>query len=394
MRRSTERILVTHAGTLPRPDALTALVDAGPSGSAAFEARLAGDVREIVRQQATLGIDIVNDGEFSKQGGLGGFSRYIRDRIIGVQERAPSGEQDPSLRDVTARDRRAFPGAFAHGGGWFQTPQATVGNAPYHSVCTGPLAYVGQASVGRDIRNLKAAVAALGVTVEPYLPAITPGTVEHWLWNEYYADDEALLFAIADVLNVEYRAITDAGIVLQLDDPDLPDGWQMDPTWSVAQYRAYAELRVAALNRALRGVPEELVRLHICWGSGHGPHANDIPLQDIVDLVLTVNAGCYGVEAANPRHEYEWRVWQSARLPAGKMVMPGVVAHDTDRVEHPQTVADRLVRFARQVGRENVIAGTDCGLGGRVGHPEIAWAKLAALVEGARLASLELWGSG
>jgi 5-methyltetrahydropteroyltriglutamate--homocysteine methyltransferase len=390
MRRSTDRILVSHAGTLPRPDDLTAVVDAGPSAAEAFERRLPGAIRDIVRQQTQVGIDIVNDGEFSKQGGLGGFSRYIRDRITGVEERVPAAERDPSLRDVTARDRRAFPGAFAHGTGWYKTGQATLGNAPYHSVCTGPLHYVGHASVERDVRNLKAAVA--GLDVEPFLPAITPGTVEHWLWNQYYSDDAALLFAVADALAVEYRTITDAGIVLQLDDPDLPDGWQMDPSWSVADYHKYAELRIAALNHALRGVPEELVRLHICWGSGHGPHANDIPLQDIVDLVLQVNAGCYAVEAANPRHEFEWRIWQTTPLPDDKMLMPGVVAHVTDTVEHPRTVADRLVRFAKVVGRENVIAGTDCGLGGRVGHPEIAWAKLASLVEGAKLASQELWG--
>src|SRR5262245_28068521 len=194
------------------------------------------------------------------------------------------------------------------------------------------------------------------------------------------------------MLNVEYQTIANAGIVLQLDDPDLPDGWQMDPSWSVAEYRKYAKLRIEALNHTLKGVPEELVRLHMCWGSGHGPHANDIPLEEIVDLVLQVRAGCYGVEAANPRHEYEWRVWQTTKLPEGKILMPGVVAHVTDNVEHPRTVADRLVRFARGVGRENLIAGTDCGLGGRVGHPEIVWAKLSALVEGARLASKELWG--
>jgi 5-methyltetrahydropteroyltriglutamate--homocysteine methyltransferase len=389
MRRSTDRILVSHAGTLPRPDDLTTLVDTGAFAREAVEQRLPGAIRDIVRQQAELGVDIVNDGEFSKQGGLGGFSRYIRERITGVQERGSAAEQDPSLRDVTARDRRTFPGTFAHGTGWYQTPQATLGNAAYHSVCTGPLQYVGHASLERDIRNLTAAVA--GRDVEPYLPAITPGTVEHWLWNDYYANDEALLFAVADVLNVEYRAIAEAGIVLQLDDPDLPDGWQMDPSWSVADYRKYAELRVEALNHALKGVPEELVRLHICWGSGHGPHLNDIPLQSIVDLVLKVHAGCYAVEAANPRHEYEWRVWQTTKLPEGKLLMPGVVAHVTDNVEHPQTVADRLIRFAQIVGRENVIAGTDCGLGGRVGHPEIVWAKLASLVEGARLASRELW---
>jgi len=387
MRRSSDRILVSHAGTLPRPDDLTRLADAGPEAGEAFEQRLCVAVGEVVRQQAELGIDVVNDGEFGKQGGLGGFSHYIRDRITGIEQRP--GAPDPTLRDVTARDRRDFPDAFVHGTGWFQTQQAKLGNTPYHSVCVGPLEYVGHDKVQRDIRNLLQAVD--GLDVEPYLPAITPGTMEHWLWNAYYPDDEAFLYAVADVLNVEYRAITEAGIVLQLDDPDLPDGWQMDPNWSIDDYRAYARVRVDVLNHALRGIPEDMVRLHICWGSGHGPHANDIPLAEIADIVLRVRAGCYGVEAANPRHEYEWRVWHETKLPEGKILLPGVVGHATDVIEHPQTVADRLVRFARAVGRENVIAGTDCGLGGRVGHPEIAWAKLRSLVEGARLASRELW---
>jgi 5-methyltetrahydropteroyltriglutamate--homocysteine methyltransferase len=244
--------------------------------------------------------------------------------------------------------------------------------------------------VQRDVANLKAAAA--GLDVEPYLPAVTPGTIEHWLFNEYYSSDEELLFAIADAMHEEYREITDAGILLQLDDPDLPDGWQMYPSMDVAEYRRYAELRVEAINRALQGIPEERVRLHICWGSGHGPHTNDVPLRDIVDIVLKVRAGCYSVEAANPRHEHEWRVWEEVKLPEGKSLMPGVVGHATDVVEHPRVVADRLVRYARVVGRENVIAGTDCGIGTRVGHGEIAWAKLASMVQGARMATNELWG--
>jgi 5-methyltetrahydropteroyltriglutamate--homocysteine methyltransferase len=228
--------------------------------------------------------------------------------------------------------------------------------------------------------------------VEGFLPAIAPGTIEHWLFNEYYGSDEEFLFAIADAMHQEYRAITDAGLNLQIDDPDLPDGWQMFPDMTVEEYRRYAALRVEALNHALRDIPRERIRLHVCWGSGHGPHQNDIPLEHIVDLILRVKAQVYSIEAANPRHDHEWRVWRETRLPEGTALMPGVVGHATDIIEHPRLVADRLVRYAELVGKENLVAGTDCGIGTRVFNAEIAWGKFAALVEGARLASRELWG--
>jgi 5-methyltetrahydropteroyltriglutamate--homocysteine methyltransferase len=376
MRRSTDRILVSHAGTLPRPEAVDRVFNAGTDDELKQAVPVA--VKDVVRRQAEMGIDIVNDGEFSKRGG---FSGYVRARMSGIQQReAPNAPR----HDVTARDRAQFPGAFAAGIGPFRGANA---NAPFF--CTGPLTYIGKANVETDVANLKAAT--VGLDVEPYLPAVAPGTVEHWLINEHYADAESFLFAIADALHQEYRAITDGGVLLQIDDPDLPDGWQMYPQMSVADYRKYADLRVAAINRALEGIPEDRVRLHICWGSGHGPHRNDIPLQDLVDVVLKVRAQCYSVEAANPMHEYEWQVWRTTRLPEGKSLMPGVVGHATNVIEHPGTVADRLVRYAGVVGRENVIAGTDCGIGTRVGHPEIAWAKLQSLVDGARLASKELW---
>jgi 5-methyltetrahydropteroyltriglutamate--homocysteine methyltransferase len=345
-------------------------------------AMLPGAIKDVVRRQADMGIDIVNDGEFSKRGG---FSGYVRNRLSGIEQKSiPEGQPRPQ-HDVTARDRRQFPGAFAAGVGPFRG--GGTANAPYF--CTGPLKYIGQENVQRDIANLKAAVQ--GLDVEPYLPAIAPGTVEHWLWNEHYPDTESFLMAIADALHEEYKAITDAGILLQIDDPDLPDGWQMFPDMSVADYRPYADLRVAAINRALEGIPQDRVRLHICWGSGHGPHRNDIPLRDIVDIALKVRADCYSVEAANPMHEYELHVWESTKLPSGKSLMPGVVGHATNVIEHPETVADRLVRYGKIVGPENVIAGTDCGIGTRVGHAEIAWAKLESLAEGAKLASKELW---
>jgi len=396
MLRSTDRILVSHAGALPRPGELQQLFDAGDKAKAAFTAALPGAVAEVVTQQVAAGVDVVNDGEISKRGL---FTGYIRDRMAGFEQRSLGpGEGKPENAGVTGRDRLEFPGFYAAGLGGFgarpasQSQQdAAYSSEPVVYVCTGPLRYVGGDAAQADIARLSAATVGRGVGA--FLPAITPGTVEHWLRNEYYPDTESFLFAIADVLHEEYKAITDSGVLLQVDDPDLPDGWQMFPEMTVPEYRQYAALRVEALNHALRGIPEHQVRLHICWGSQHGPHRDDIPFADIVDLMLSVPAGCYSFEAANPRHEHEWTVWAGVTLPEGKSLMPGVVGHATDIIEHPETVAQRLIRYAELVGRENVIAGTDCGLGGRVGHPEIVWAKLTDLAAGARLASQRLWAS-
>jgi 5-methyltetrahydropteroyltriglutamate--homocysteine methyltransferase len=399
MMQSTERILTSHAGALPRPDYLQGLFDAGQAEEAAFTAALPGAVAAVVGQQVMAGIDVVNDGEISKRGL---FTGYIRDRMSGFEERSLApGEYRAVNAGVTGRDRRDFPGFYAAGLGGFggraalsAQHDAAFSASALRYVCTGPLRYSGTTAVQADIGRLQAAIAqpaAGGREVELFLPAITPGTVEHWLRNEYYPDDESFLAAVADVLHEEYRAITDAGLLLQVDDPDLPDGWQMFPEMTVAEYRRYAALRVEALRYALRDIPVGQVRLHVCWGSQHGPHRDDIPLRDIVDLVLSVSAGCYSIEAANPRHEHEWAVFADVQLPDGASLMPGVVGHSTDIIEHPDLVAQRLVRYAELVGREHVMAGTDCGLGGRVGHPEIVWAKLADLAAGARLASDRLW---
>ena len=223
------------------------------------------------------------------------------------------------------------------------------------------------------------------------LPAVAPGTIEHWLRNEHYKSDEAYLAGIADAMKVEYDAIVQAGFLLQIDDPDLADAWQIHPRMSVPEYRTFAALRIEALNHALRDIPPERVRFHVCWGSYHGPHKYDLPLRDLVDLILSVRAEGYSIEASNPRHDHEWRVWEDVKLPEGKILIPGVVGHASDFIEHPELVAERLMKYARLVGRENVIAGTDCGLGPRVGHPKISWAKFEALVEGARLATRALW---
>ena len=224
------------------------------------------------------------------------------------------------------------------------------------------------------------------------MPAIAPGTLEHWMKNEYYPTDEAYLFAIADAMHEEYKAIVEAGFILQIDDPDLADAWQMHPEMSVADYQKYQDMRIAALNHGLRDLPLDRIRFHMCWGSYHGPHKYDIPLKDIVDLILQVRAGAYSIEASNPCHDHEWRVWSDIKFPDGKIFIPGVVGHYSDFIEHPQAIADRLVRYAKIMGRENVIAGTDCGIGSRVGHPQVGWAKFQAMAEGARIATQELWG--
>ncbi len=386
MARSGGGIPTSHVGTLPRPEALEALCTRYelPEDDAAFASLVPDLVADVVRRQAALGIDIVNDGELSKKGG---FSYYAQTRLGGIEERP--ADRAPAARDITGRDRLDFPGYYdaqrRKAADARAASSRTIRPLNQPMFCIAPLAYTGHADVQFAIDALRTACA--GLDVQPFLTAVAPGTIEHWLWNEHYQSDEELLFGIADAMHEEYDAITKAGLLLQIDDPDLPDGWQMNPRMSIADYRRYAAVRVEALNHALRGIPEHLVRLHVCWGSGHGPHTHDIPLRDIVDLVLQVRAGCYSIEAANGRHEHEWVVWEDVTLPEGKTLMPGVVGHASDVIEHPELVAQRLTRFAQLVGRDRVVAGTDCGLGSRVGHPEIAWAKLEALVEGARRAS-------
>ena len=383
MKRSTERILVTHAGSLARPDDLmqmnVAKNEAQPYDHEAYAKRLRGAVAEVVQNQVQCGVDIVNDGELGKSN----FSRYTRERLSGFVERPVSPHFRPT--SIFGRDLVEFPDYFQKGG------RASIGHHARVFYCAEPLKYVGHAEVKSDIENLNAALQGQHVE-EAFLPAIAPGTMEHWMKNEYYPTDEAYLFAIAEAMHEEYKGIVDAGFILQIDDPDLADAWQMFPQMSVAEYRKYQEMRIDALNHGLRGLPEDRVRFHMCWGSYHGPHKYDIPLREIADLVLKVRAQAYSIEASNPCHEHEWRVWTEVKLPEGKILIPGVTGHYSDFIEHPQAIADRLVRYAKLVGRENVIAGTDCGLGTRVGHPKVAWAKFQAMAEGARLATKQLWG--
>jgi len=308
---------------------------------------------------------------------------FVPAETVPRSEHKKSSVAELSLTSVgNRRDWQKF-------GEFYQDPESTgtlLGSAARRSgrrpVCTGPLKYSGQAALSADIANLKAALAAAGAD-EGFMCSIGPGSFARGE-NLYYNDEEEFVFAAADAMREEYKAIIDAGIVLQIDDPSLPDNWDMiNPEPPLAEFKKFERARIDALNHALRGLPAERIRFHICWGSWHGPHTTDIPLADIVDLVLAVNAGAYSVEAGNVRHEHEWRVWQDVKLPDGKLLIPGVVSHSTNSVEHPQVVADRIVRYANIVGRENVIAGSDCGFGGRI-HPQIAWAKLA---------SKELWGS-
>ena len=392
MRHSTDRVLVTHAGSLPRNEKLMAAWSAADSD---LNSVLAGSVTDIVNVQAQAGVDVPNDGELGKpmrsKSDLAAWGTYIFGRLGGFGP-TPAGSAAPNravvgqpMRIVGERwEQRQFP--------QFYTEAAFVPSTALRPSCIGPITYTGVDALQRDLANLKAATTAAGVS-EAFVTSIAVGSLEMFCrgQNLHYSNAEAFLDAIAQALAVEYRAIVEAGFVLQLDDPGLPDTWDMlDPHPSLEEYRRYAMLRIDALNHALQGIPEDRIRFHICWGSWHGPHVTDLPLRDVVDVMLRVKAQAYSVEAGNVRHEHEYKVWRDVKLPDGKILIPGVVSHATNVVEHPEVVADRILAYADAVGRENVIAGTDCGLGGRV-HPEIAWAKLRALAEGARLASKQLW---
>lgn len=381
MKRSTNRIITSHAGSLAWPgelrDMIIARLAGKPYDSAALDARLTREIADVVRKQVACGIDVITDGELSKPN----FILYARERLSGISPMPASTLEAGRLRqNAYGRDANAFPEYFA-------TRTTFVGP---QALCTGPIKYIGRAAVDADIRNFKAALAGVKFE-EAFLPAVTPGTIEHWLANQHYRNDEEYMAAIADAMHEEYKAIVDAGFVLQLDDPDLATGWQIHPEMDLTAYRRFANIRIEAINHALADIPADRVRFHLCWGSYHGPHRFDIPLKDIVDLVLKVKAECYSLEAANPGHEHDYHLWETVKLPAGKSLMPGVVGHACDNIEHPEIVAERIVNYAQRVGRENVIAGTDCGMGARVSHASIAWAKFEALAEGARLATSRLW---
>jgi 5-methyltetrahydropteroyltriglutamate--homocysteine methyltransferase len=389
-----DRILTTHVGSLVRPPKLVEFLhkieDRQPYERAAYEACLAQSIDEVVRQQAEAGIDIVSDGEFSKGRN---WAFYVHDRLTGVTTRPLTAEEakDPMAAAGGGQDRVAFPEFYAE----YDRVSGLGKRLGSRFVVDGALSY-SDAAVKRDIANLKAAIAKVKVQ-GAFLPVVAPASALPNAKNEHYADEQSLLSALADCLHQEYKAIVDAGLYVQIDDAFLPYMHEkMVPPMTHAQYRSWAQMRIDALNQALKGIPSERSRYHICWGSWNGPHAFDVPMKDIVDLMLQVNVGAYQFEAANPRHEHEWVVWRSVKLPPGKVLIPGVISHATNIVEHPELVAQRIVRLAGIVGRENVMGGTDCGFAQspfaqRV-HPTIMWAKLRSLAEGARIATQELWG--
>ena len=392
MKRSTDRILTTHVGSLIRPPELLPFIrarqDGQPYDPQAYADCLASSVKTIVQKQTAAGIDVVSDGEFGKSIS---WSQYALERLSGFARRpAKPGEHGFTRGADRARFAEFYRELDAADG-----PPAVVGASAGIATCVGPIAYTGQSEIGRDIDNFKAAMKAAGV-VEGFLPVAAPSSVIPDRRNEHYASDEECLLAIANAMRTEYRAIVDAGLLLQLDDARLAVTFdRMVPPASPQDYRRWAAMQVEVTNAALEGIPEESVRYHLCWGSWPGPHTTDVPLKDIVDLVLKIRAGAFLIEGANPRHEHEWRVWESVRLPPGKVLVPGVISHATNVVEHPELVAERIVRFAGVLGRENVMAGTDCGFAQgpfhRRVHPSIMWAKLEALAAGARLASRQLW---
>jgi 5-methyltetrahydropteroyltriglutamate--homocysteine methyltransferase len=389
VRRSRDRILTTHVGSLIRPPRLLEFLAARQGGLAvdepAYQACLRESVAEIVRRQAATGIDIPSDGEFGKSIS---WSQYALERLSGFERRALGpGAPNPFQRGA---DRARFAEFYA------ELDAASGVVTDRDSVCVGPVRYTGEAALARDIANFRDALRAAGIE-EGFLPVAAPSSVIPDRKNEHYPDEDALLEAIGDAMRTEYRAIAAAGLLVQLDDARAAVSYdRMVPPASFDEYRGWLARQVEVINHALEGIPEERVRYHVCWGSWPGPHSTDVPLEAIVDLVLQVRAGAYLIEGANPRHEHEWRVWEKVRLPEGRVLVPGVISHATNVVEHPQLVAERIVRIARAVGRENVIAGTDCGFAQgpfvRRVHPSILWAKLEALAEGARLASQTLWG--
>ena len=379
---STDRILTTHAGSLPRPNDVVEMVRARARGDrrddAADAARLREAVAEVVRKQADIGINIVDDGEFGKPS----FVTYVRERLGGLSEVGPARSNPWG----GSRDALAFPDFYRKQG-------TSMGRQPLTGA-TAPITYTGAAALKTDLENLKAAMQGLDIA-GAFVPSISPANIENWNENHYYKTTEEYLAAICDAMHEEYKAIVDAGFYLQIDDPRLVTYYMLQPTASVADCRKWAAQRVEALNYALRDIPPEKVRYHTCYSINMGPRLHDMQAKDIADVILKIRAGAFSFEASNPRHEHEWAVWCEAKKPADTVLIPGVVTHCSVLVEHPELVAERLVKYANAVGRQNVVAGTDCGFATFAGSdeidPAIAWAKLAALVEGAEIASRRLW---
>ncbi len=389
MKHSTDRILTTHVGSLIRPpdlqDFLRAKQSGNPYDDAGYQACLTRSVAEVVKRQAEAGIDVVSDGEFGKSIS---WAQYALTRLSGFERRPIADDKaNPFKRGA---DRSKFSEFYA------ELDAKEAPSTVTEAICTGPISYTGNDELLRDIANFKAALETVGVE-DAFLPVAAPSSVIPDRKNEYYKSEEELQLAIAEAMRTEYKTIIDAGFLVQLDDARSAVTYdRMVPPGSFADYKRWLEKQIEIMNHALAGLPRGRIRYHVCWGSWPGPHTSDVPLKDIVDVVLKANVGALVIEGANPRHEHEWKVWKDAKLADGQVLIPGVISHATNVVEHPELVAERLVRLANIVGRENVIGGTDCGFAQgpfyRRVHPSIMWAKLEALAEGARIASRELWG--
>ena len=378
------RILTTHVGSLPRPNSLSALLFARATGQSYDKKALADElhqaVGDIVKKQGELKVDVISDGELSKTS----FQYYVTDRLSGIEQFKPK----PGVR--VTRENKAFPTFYKDG--------SHSGTQPTRYACTGPLKYVGQPQLDADIANLKAGLKGAS-PVDVFMPSVSPSSCVGLMENRHYKNDEEHLYAVAEVLRVEYQAIVAAGFIVQIDDPRLAMNYMLHPELSVEQQRTWAAQRIAALNHALRGIPPERVRHHTCYGINMGPRTSDFELKHLADLIVTINAGYYSFEMANPRHEHEWKVWESVKLPEGRMLLPGCITHASVIVEHPELVAERVLRLAKIVGRERVMASSDCGFASTINpgeppeiEPEIVWAKFESLATGARLATKALWG--
>jgi 5-methyltetrahydropteroyltriglutamate--homocysteine methyltransferase len=401
MRHSTDGIRSTHGGNLPRPAQFDALLQQGPVVTAEVAQQLPGAVQYVVDRQLDCGVTVINDGEYVKAAGGGSYSGYIHNRVTGWEVLPVDPARPPKRDGVGGRERQMFPGFFESGlwlqgsGGPVRPGFFTPGRPAEKTtewVATGPVKYTGQEAIKADTDALTKAMAGKPAEVEGFVAALGPLSLGAGARNEYYSSEEEYMMAVAEVVREEYKAITDAGFIVQIDEPEFATSWQFFPDWDVARYRKYLESCVEVINHALEGIPAGQVRFHVCWGSGHRPHVTDIDLVHIADLALKINAQAYSIEAGNVRHAHEWTVWRDVKLPDGKILVPGVISHATDLVEAPGLVAERLVNYASVVGRENVQAGTDCGIGSRVGHEEIVWAKLRAMAQGCELASNQLWG--
>jgi 5-methyltetrahydropteroyltriglutamate--homocysteine methyltransferase len=378
------RILTTHVGSLPRPHSLSAKLFARMSGQGYDQKALADElhqaVGDIVKKQGELQVDVISDGELSKTS----FQYYVTDRLGGIEPFKPK----PGVR--ATRENKAFPTFYKDG--------SHSGTQPTRYACTGPLKYIGQQQVEADIANLKAGLKGAS-PVDVFMPSVSPSSCVGLMENRHYKNDEEHLYAVAEVLRVEYQAIVAAGFIVQIDDPRLAMNYMLNPELSVEQQRTWAAQRIGALNHALRGIPPGRVRHHTCYGINMGPRTSDFELKHLADLIVTINAGYYSFEMANPRHEHEWKVWESVKLPEGRMLLPGSITHASVIVEHPDLVAERVLRLAKIVGRERVMASSDCGFASTINpgeppeiEPEIVWAKFESLAAGARLATKALWG--